>query len=156
MAQDISPIQSGTLIDQQVLSNIVDTINAISSLQYSSDSSIGKNGDTTKSILKNGQWGTSTVFQRTTFTLKTTANSTSGEEKVNFGIRFLENPIIQATIYASGGQVNSQDILSSIVITDVGLDSCTFKVVCGPAKTADSQTLGVLITAIGKLATTTT
>lgn len=88
MAQDISPIQSGTLIDQQVLSNIVDTINAISSLQYSSDSSIGKNGDTTKSILKNGQWGTSTVFQRTTFTLKTTANSTSGEEKVNFGIRF--------------------------------------------------------------------
>jgi hypothetical protein len=151
MAKDIPTIQPGTLIDQQVLSNIVTTVNAISGLQYSSNSSIGKTGETTKSTLKNGQWGTSTIFQRTSFSLKRGENSTSGEEKASFGITFLENPIVQATIYASGGQVNSDPILSSIVITEVTRDSCTFKIVCGPAANAISQTLGILITAIGRL-----
>ena len=104
MTGQISTISSGTLIDQVILTNIIDEVNKIANSQYTSTSFLANGLDTTQVALQNGQWVIATIYEKAEVTPKKSVNSaTTGI--VNFGTSFATKPMISATIYSSNSSL---------------------------------------------------
>lgn len=151
MAGQISTIASGTLIDQAILSNIITNVNEIASSQYTSTSFLANGLDTPQVALQNGQWVVATIYEKAEVTPKKSVNSaTTGI--VNFGTSFATKPMISATIYSSNSSLIIDNIFSTVIITEVGLDYFKYKVLFSPSNQDNnpSTSFGILFMAIGK------
>jgi hypothetical protein len=154
MAQ-ITNISSGQLIDQSLISKLIETVNSISNNQYSSVSGIGTPGvsDVTNVAFKtanNGEWIVSTGYDSVTMTTSANDWKVSPEQTLTFKKPFSTIPIITATAYSTVAAAAIQtDTVYSIVVTSVSPTDFKYKVMTY-SKTSGSTSFGIMYTAIGR------
>jgi len=151
MAQ-IPSISSGQLIDQNILSTLIDTVNSISNNQYSSVSSIGNAGVTDVNAytsLKNGEWIVNTGYVSVDGVPVAANDFSNMEFTATFKQPFNKTPIVTATAFSSAtAQVIQTNVIHSIVVTYVSTTGFTFKILTY-GKTKGTTNFGVMYTAVG-------
>jgi hypothetical protein len=151
----ISQISSGTLIDQKVLSEVIETVNAITSSQYTSVSSIANGTTKGQQELKPGQWAVSTQFDTRSVATFKTKTRMNGPFTVDFNMSFDPVPLVTGTIYSATANSQFLKIPYSIVITNITSSGFTYVVVTAPATHAEleaaAESTSIMFTAIGKI-----
>lgn len=148
----ISQISSGTLIDQKVLSDLINKVNEIDNNQYNSISSIANGLTSGQQKLQNGQWAVSTQFLRPGIVIKTDTTNVNGPFQGTFDVSFDPLPLVTGTVYSQQASAGIQNVLCSILITEITSDGFKYKVITAASGVKEKpEQVSIMFTAIGKI-----